>query len=152
MQDRPTSSITIIWTLSALATPFFIRSSSLPGVAITTCTKEKQKIQKKYNDTFHVGRKSKYTFNNLNLFRKYVEESFSGLPVSSRRMMSSLRLVPPVVAMTFTPPMCLLMLMHIWLICRASSRVGTITMAKSEREYEYSVIKSGLHVLCKCKC
>lgn len=32
-----------MWTLSALATPFFIRSSSLPGVAITTCTKERQR-------------------------------------------------------------------------------------------------------------
>lgn len=33
-----TSSITIIWTLSTLATPFFIKSRILPGVAMTTCT------------------------------------------------------------------------------------------------------------------
>ncbi|TNN44450.1 hypothetical protein EYF80_045338 [Liparis tanakae] len=45
------------------------------------------------------------------------------LPVSSRRMMSSRRLVPPVVAMTLTPPRCLLIWMEIWLTCRASSRV-----------------------------
>lgn len=33
-----TSSITIIWTLSTFATPFFIKSRILPGVAMTTCT------------------------------------------------------------------------------------------------------------------
>lgn len=33
-----TSSITIIWTLSTFATPFLIKSSILPGVAMTTCT------------------------------------------------------------------------------------------------------------------
>lgn len=44
--NKPTSSITIMWTLSALAKPFFIRSSSLPGVAITTCTKRVKEIKK----------------------------------------------------------------------------------------------------------
>lgn len=72
----------------------------------------------------------------LNRFHTVFPKSFSGLPISSRRMMSSLRLVPPVVAMTFTPPICLLMSIHIWLICRANSRVGTITMAKKVSVYE----------------
>ncbi len=52
-----------------------------------------------------------------------------GLPVSSSLMMSSRRFVPPVVAITFTPPMCLLTWIHIWLTCRASSLVGTMTKA-----------------------
>lgn len=51
------------------------------------------------------------------------------VPVSSRRMMSSLKLVPPVVAMTLTPPRCLATWMLIWLTCKANSLVGTITMA-----------------------
>lgn len=34
----PTSSITMIWTLSTFATPFLIRSRIRPGVAMTTCT------------------------------------------------------------------------------------------------------------------
>lgn len=62
------------------------------------------------------------------------------LPVSSRRIMSSRRLVPPVVAMTLTPPRCLLIWMQIWLTCSASSRVGTMTMAEKHqhpiRNYE----------------
>lgn len=58
----------------------------------------------------------------------------AGLPISSRRMMSSFRLVPPVVAMTFTPPMCLLMLIQFWLTCRANSRVGTSTMAREQEK------------------
>lgn len=37
-----TSSITMICVLSTLATPFLIRSSILPGVAITTCTGKKK--------------------------------------------------------------------------------------------------------------
>lgn len=48
--------------------------------------------------------------------------------------MSSRRLVPPVVAITFTPPMCLLTWMQIWLICRASSLVGTMTSAERVKE------------------
>lgn len=80
-------------------------------------------------------------FISLNIFRKcrqcrllkLLGDLYRLSPVSSRRMMSSFRLVPPVVAMTFTPPMCLLMLIQIWLTCRANSRVGTITMAR-ERE------------------
>lgn len=55
---------------------------------------------------------------------------FFSLPVSSSLMMSSRRLVPPVVAITFTPPMCLLTWIHIWLTCRASSLVGTMTNAE----------------------
>lgn len=39
-----TSSITIIWTLSTLAMPFFIKSKILPGVAITTWTAEKNML------------------------------------------------------------------------------------------------------------
>ncbi len=58
------------------------------------------------------------------------------LPVSSSLMMSSRRLVPPVVAITFTPPMCLLTWIHIWLTCRASSLVGTMTKAgKTEKHF-----------------
>lgn len=38
LRVKPTSSMTIIWALSTFATPFLIRSSILPGVAITTCT------------------------------------------------------------------------------------------------------------------
>lgn len=53
------------------------------------------------------------------------------LPVSSSLMMSSRRFVPPVVAITFTPPMCLLTWIHIWLTCRASSLVGTMTNAEN---------------------
>lgn len=40
-----TSSITIIWTLSTFATPFLIKSSILPGVAMTTCTDLGKKIK-----------------------------------------------------------------------------------------------------------
>ena len=58
------------------------------------------------------------------------------LPVSSRRMMSSLKLVPPVVAMTLTPPRCLLSWMLIWLICRANSLVGTMTMAGLRQKWQ----------------
>lgn len=36
--SKPTSSITIVCVLSTFATPFFIRSSILPGVAIITWT------------------------------------------------------------------------------------------------------------------
>lgn len=55
------------------------------------------------------------------------------LPVSSSLMMSSRRFVPPVVAITLTPPMCLLTWIHIWLTCRASSLVGTMTKAEQRR-------------------
>lgn len=48
--------------------------------------------------------------------------------------MSSRRLVPPVVAMTLTPPRCLAIWMEIWLTCRASSRVGTKTSAGKEKQ------------------
>lgn len=54
---------------------------------------------------------------------------YDHLPVSSSLIMSSRRLVPPVVAMTLTPPMCLLTWMQIWLTWRASSLVGTMTTA-----------------------
>lgn len=62
----PTSSITIMWTLSALATPFFIRSSSLPGVAITTCTKRQHKNTRgDLEQPEHLN-----MFISLNIFRK----------------------------------------------------------------------------------
>ena len=55
--------------------------------------------------------------------------------VSARRMMSSRRLVPPVVAITSTA-MCLPSSLHTWLVCRASSRVGTrIMAARQERRF-----------------
>lgn len=63
----------------------------------------------------------------------------SSLPVSSSLMMSSRRLVPPVVAITFTPPMCLLTWMQIWLTCRASSLVGTMTKAGKIKDRTNSV-------------
>lgn len=57
--------------------------------------------------------------------------------------MSSLKLVPPVVAMTFTPPRCLLIWILIWLTCRASSLVGTKTMAASRQRMKARIV--GLH-------
>lgn len=62
------------------------------------------------------------------------------VPVSSSRMISSLKLVPPVVAMTFTPPRCLLSWILIWLTCRASSLVGTKTMAASTQRMEVRIV------------
>ena len=58
------------------------------------------------------------------------------LPVSSSLIMSSRKLVPPVVAITLAPPMCLLTWMQIWLTCRASSLVGTITIAGKYQQTE----------------
>lgn len=40
-----TSSITIIWTRSTFATPFFIKSRMRPGVAMTTCTASRNTIK-----------------------------------------------------------------------------------------------------------
>lgn len=65
--------------------------------------------------------------------------SWWNLPVSSSLMMSSRRLVPPVVAITFTPPMCLLTWIHIWLTCRASSLVGTMTKAERSRRHVHTI-------------
>lgn len=65
---------------------------------------------------------------------RYILHDYWALPVSSRRMISSRRLVPPVVAMTLTPPRCLLIWILIWLTCRANSRVGTITMAAGKQK------------------
>ena len=48
----------------------------------------------------------------------------------SNRMISSRKFVPPVVTITFKSPMCLLNSMAICDVCRASSRVGTRTIAK----------------------
>lgn len=105
----------MIWTLSTFATPFLIRSRILPGVAMTTCTdgweNKHERLQQKTGKGF------------LRL---------AILPVSSRRMMSSRRFVPPVVAMTLTPPRCLAIWMEIWLTCRANSRVGTKTSARTK--------------------
>ena len=71
-------------------------------------------------------------------------------PVSSSLMMSSLRLVPPVVTMTRVF-MCLPRSLQSWEVCRASSRVGSITIAEGEagggegrctciREYSITVL------------
>ena len=78
-------------------------------------------------------------------------------PVSSSLMMSSLRLVPPVVTMTRVL-MCLPRSLQSWEVCRASSRVGSITIAEGEgggeREEgrctcirEYSITVLDLHNL-----
>ena len=53
---------------------------------------------------------------------------FSVLPASSNLMISSLRLVPPVVTITLVC-MCLPRSLQSCEVCRASSRVGSITMA-----------------------
>ena len=55
-----------------------------------------------------------------------------------RRMMSSRRLVPPVVTMTSTPR-CLPSSLQTWLVCRASSRVGT-------KDHPYSIFTPRLIV------
>ena len=59
-------------------------------------------------------------------------------PVSSNLMISSRRLVPPVVTITLAD-MCLPSSMHVCEVCRANSRVGTTTradMKEKEREEE----------------
>lgn len=101
---RITSSRTIIWIWSTFATPFLMRSRILPGVAITTCTAKRgscqldlgpRKLSRGEGPEACLGQRSTAT-------------PPASLPVSSSRIMSSRRLVPPVVAITLAPPICLL--------------------------------------------
>lgn len=51
-------------------------------------------------------------------------------------IMSSRRLVPPVVTMTLTS-MCFASSIQIWLVWRANSRVGTITRAETQKSIHF---------------
>lgn len=62
-------------------------------------------------------------------------QSFLPVVITSL-IMSSRKLVPPVVAITLAPPMCLLTWCKFDWTCRASSLVGTITIAGKYQQTE----------------
>lgn len=120
-QFKLTSSRTSIPHLPILTRFLFIRSNILPGVAIITCT-ERKRDSSQSNTRHHTQ------FLSPSTPHPPVHMLMLRSPGSQSRIISSFRFVPPVVTITLSPK-CLLISMQIWLVWRASSRVGTMTRA-----------------------
>lgn len=123
-QFKLTSSRTSIPHLPILTRFLFIRSNILPGVAIITCT-ERKRDSSQSNTRHHTQFLSPSRGSPP---PPMVHMLMLRSPGSQSRIISSFRFVPPVVTITLSPK-CLLISMQIWLVWRASSRVGTMTRA-----------------------